>query len=260
MQGLADMFKADVRRQVSFWVQLGYVDIASRYRRSVLGAFWIVLVNGLTIITIGLVYSSLFGMKLDSYFPFLVVGYIFWLWISSSLLEMTSALTAYRFILINNAVSPIAVFSRVFARNLLILMHNIPIVLVVLAVYGPSYGPSLLLILPNFMLVCLLLFMGAGMLAFVAARYQDIQHLITASVGVLLLITPIIWSPDILTERAYIAAINPLTHVVELLRAPLLGGIPSMLNYAVFLGLLLLCLVGFFQTYKRCATRFMFWI
>lgn len=247
-------------KQIRFWIQLGGVDIASRYRRSVLGAFWIVLVNSLTIIAIGIVYSSLFGINLATYFPFFVVGYIFWLWISSSIVEMSSALTSYRYILVNNAVTPMAVFARIFARNLLIFLHNLPIILVVLAIYGPDYDWRVLIFIPNFLIVSVLLLAGTGMLTFFAARYQDIQHLITASIGVLFLITPIIWSPDILTERAYIASINPLTHVMELLRAPLLGGMPTQLNYVVCLVLLVLCLFGFVRTYTRCQKLFMFWI
>ena len=247
-------------KQIAFWVQLGGIDIASRYRRSFLGAFWIVLVNSLTIIAIRLVYSSLFGIELQSYFPFLVVGYIFWLWISASLLEMTSSLTAYRYILINNAVDPIAVFARVFARNIIILLHNIPILVVVLALYSPELSLRVLLIVPNFFFVGSIIFLGSGMMSFFAARYQDVQHLITASIGVLFLITPIIWSPEILTERAYIASINPLTHVISLLRAPLLGQVPEPLNYIVCLVLLVLFSFGFFQTYKNYHRRYMFWI
>lgn len=247
-------------KQIGFWIQLGGIDIASRYRRSFLGAFWIVLVNSLTIIAIGLVYSSLFGIELQSYFPFLVVGYIFWLWISASLLEMTSSLTAYRYILINNAVDPIAVFARVYARNLIILVHNIPILIVVLALYGPELSLINFLVLPNFLIIGSVIFLGSGMLAFFAARFQDVQHLITASIGVLFLITPIIWSPEILTERAYIASVNPLTHVIELLRAPLLGRVPKALNYFVCVGLLAILFFGFSQTYKLYHRRYMFWI
>lgn len=249
-----------ILQQVRFWIQLGGTDIASRYRRSVLGAFWIVLINSLTIIAIGVVYSSLFGMEIATYFPFLVVGYIFWLWMSATLTEMTSALSAYRYILINNAVEPTAVFSRIFARNFLILLHNLPIVVTVLLLYGSSHGFEALLFFPNFCLVAAIIFFGSGILAFIAARYQDFQHLIVASVGVLFLITPIIWSPDILTERAYIASINPLTHMMELLRAPLLGGAPNGVNYAVCLILLALSVIGFVQMHRRCRTQFMFWI
>lgn len=260
MRVTQDLISQGTLRQILFWIQLGGVDIASRYRRSVLGPFWILLVNSITIIAIGVVYSSLFGMQLDTYFPFLVVGYIFWLWISGLMVEMTSAFSAYRYILINNAVTPMAVLARVFARNLLIFIHNLPVILIVLVFYGPHYSWQVLLVIPNFLLIAATLFAGTGALAFLAARYQDMQHLITASIGVFFLVTPIIWSPDVLTERAYIASINPLSHVMELLRTPLLGGMPNTVNYVVCLGLFVVCAIAFMQSYMRCHTRYIFWI
>lgn len=247
-------------QQIRFWIQLGSEDIASRYRRAALGVFWIVLINSLTITVIGFVYSSRFGLQLEKYFPFLVVGYIIWLWISATLIEMSTALKTYRHIVINHSVTPLAVFTRIFARNLLIFAHNLPIVIVVLWIYGPSRSWHIILTIPNFLLVSILLFTSTGILAFFSARYQDIEHMITASVGPLFLITPIIWSPAILTDRAYIAFINPLTHVVELLRSPLLGTLPSTLNYGVCIGLFLLSLVGFVWAYRSCHTRYIFWV
>ena len=253
--------KADSRlRQIYFWIQLGSEDIVSRYRRSILGVFWIVMVNSLTIMAIGFVYSALFGVNLEDYFPFLVVGYIIWIWISNTLIEMSTSLKSYRYIFINHVVMPISILSRVFARNLIIFFHNLPIIVVVLWIYGPSYSWNTLLIIPNFLLVIIFLFTGTGIIAFFSARYQDIQHLIAASVGVLFLITPIIWSPEILTERSYIASLNPFTHVVEILRAPLLGILPNTLNYVVCFGLLLLSVAGFVRTYRSCHQQYIFWV
>lgn len=253
--------QADSRlRQIYFWIQLGSEDIASRYRRSILGVFWIVMVNSLTIVAIGFVYSALFGVSLEDYFPFLVIGYIIWIWISNTLIETSTSLKSYRYIFINHIVMPISVFSRVFARNFIIFLHNLPIIFIVLWIYGPSFNWNTLLIVPNFLLVIIFLFTGTGIIAFFSARYQDIQHLIAASVGVLFLITPIIWSPEILTERSYIASLNPLTHVVEILRAPLLGMLPNTLNYGVCFGLLLLSVIGFVRTYRSYHQQYIFWV
>ncbi|MCP4124417.1 MAG: ABC transporter permease [Bacteroidetes bacterium] len=249
-----------VIKQLRFWTKLGWLDIVSRYRATVLGVFWILLVNGMTVIAIGFVYSSLFGLKLSEYFPYLVVGYIIWLWISGSLVEISSSLTAYRFILHSHAVYPISVIVRVFVRNIIILLHNIPIIAGVLLLYGPSYGAELLLVIPGIILVSVFLISTSGISAFMCARFNDIQMLITAIVGILFLITPIIWSPDILTERAYIATLNPLTHVLDVLRKPLLGEVPNGLNYFVMFTLAGLSLALFIVVYRMYFKRYVFWL
>lgn len=247
-------------RQMLFWVRLGWYDILSRYRSTVLGVFWIVLVNGLTVLAIGFVYGSLFGLDLADYFPYLTVGYIAWLWISTSIIEMSSSFTSYRFILYNHAVYPTSVIARIFARNFIVLLHNAPIVILVLLLYGRGFGWEALLFLPGLALVSVFLIAGSGTLAFFCARFHDVQMIITAVVGVLFLITPIIWSADILVERGYIATFNPLTHVLDVLRKPLLGEIPSDINYAVAIILAAVAAAAFTLCYRAFRKRYIFWL
>ena len=65
------------------WVVLGWNDIRQRYRRSVLGPFWITLSMGIFILMLGIIYSRLFHTPIGTYLPFLSVGYIIWGFISS---------------------------------------------------------------------------------------------------------------------------------------------------------------------------------
>jgi lipopolysaccharide transport system permease protein len=72
--------------------------------------------------------------------------------------------------------------------------------------------------------------------------------------------TPIMYLRESLGESAWIADINPLYHLLELVRAPLLGGPPSMLSWEVAIatavvgtGLALALLV-------RTSRRLVFWV
>src|SRR5579862_3228594 len=60
------------------WGIMGWDDIRQRYRRSVLGPFWITLSTGIFILLLGVIYSRLFHMELQHYMPYLSVGYIVW--------------------------------------------------------------------------------------------------------------------------------------------------------------------------------------
>ena len=247
-------------RQIFLWVILGWYDILARYRSTTLGILWIVIINAMTVFAIGFVFASLFGIELYNYFPYLGTGYIFWIFISSSIVELSGSLTSYRFILHSHAVIPMSVLIRVLVRNLVILLHNLPIIIALLVLYSNNPWPQALLFMPNFLLVTIIMLSGCGFLAFACARFRDIQMLINAAVGVLFLITPIIWSPEILTERAYIAYLNPLTHILDILRKPLLGEIPSLWNYGMSLGIAFICIVLFFLTYQYSKKKYIFWL
>ena len=66
------------------WGIMGWDDIRQRYRRSVLGPFWITLSMGIFILLLGIIYSRLFHIELQHYMPYLTVGYIVWGFMSAT--------------------------------------------------------------------------------------------------------------------------------------------------------------------------------
>ena len=50
-------------RRYDLWMALGWNDVLGRYRRSVLGPFWITISMGITLAAMGPLYGSLFGNK-----------------------------------------------------------------------------------------------------------------------------------------------------------------------------------------------------
>ena len=64
-----------------------------------------------------------------------------------------------------------------------------------------------------------------------------------------MLITPIFWPPDSLagSHRLIFVETNPLYHMIELVREPLLGKVPGITSYAV---VLLISGCGWAMTYR----------
>ena len=59
------------------------------------------------------------------------------------------------------------------------------------------------------------------------ARFRDIQQLVGTLLQISLFLTPIFWSPDQLSGRtALLAALNPMYHLIAIIREPLLGQAP----------------------------------
>jgi hypothetical protein len=69
------------------WLHLGWQDIKQRYRRSVLGPFWITIATGATAVAMGLLYSKLFKLPLAEHLPYVTLGLIVWNLINASILE-----------------------------------------------------------------------------------------------------------------------------------------------------------------------------
>src|SRR5579862_3521855 len=76
------------------WLVLAYQDVRLRYRRSVLGPFWITISMAITVYSMGYLYGHLFHTDLQSYFPFLVAGMLSWALISSQITDLAEAFSS----------------------------------------------------------------------------------------------------------------------------------------------------------------------
>ena len=75
------------------WFHLSWMDIKQRYRRSILGPFWITISMGVMIGAMGPVYAMLFNQPVTAYFQYLAVSFRVWSLVSGQIIE---SCTTYR--------------------------------------------------------------------------------------------------------------------------------------------------------------------
>ena len=213
------------------WITIGLHDLRQRYRRSMLGPFWITLSMGIMIAALGLLYGKIFRLDLKDYLPYLSCGFIIWAFISGLILDgCKSFIDSSR--MIRQMAVPLStyVFQAVWI-NLLVLFHNIWIYFIIALIFGVNPGWQVLLILPA---IAILSLNGVALAIFfglLSARFRDIPLIVASVIQVMFFITPVIWKPDMLQGRALVLDLNPFYHMVEIFRGPLLGYLPSMENW-----------------------------
>src|SRR3979411_3131263 len=69
------------------WIRLGWNDILQRYRRSLLGPFWLTASMAIMIISLGILYAELFKENIRDFLPFLCTGLLVWNYASGFLTE-----------------------------------------------------------------------------------------------------------------------------------------------------------------------------
>lgn len=243
-------------------MMLGWQDIRQRYRRSVLGPFWLTLSMGVMIGTIGVVFSQILSASIDQFIPFLSAGLILWGTIST---VVTEACTAFIFSegVIKQLPLPLSVHMfRMIWRNIIILAHNIVILPLVFLVVGKPFSLVALVSIPGFLLAAVNLSWISFLLGIICTRYRDFPQIIGSLLQIVFYLTPIIWMPDLLPQRAslYLLDINPAYHLLEIIRAPLLGQFPTALNWGVAS---FSAIVGWLITlsfYNRYKHRIAYWL
>ncbi|VWD30830.1 ABC transporter permease [Burkholderia contaminans] len=231
---------ADLKQSIAswrLWTLLGWLEIRQRYARSRLGPFWLTISMGVMISSLGVVYGTLFGQKLSEYLPYLASSIVLWGLFSQTVQDGSVAYINSSSYIRQMATPKLIYILQVVWRNLIVLAHNFVIIIALLLIFGVKSWETLPMFIPGlvlFILNALWIAMVAGLLS---ARFRDLPQIIGALLQVAFYVTPIIFRPDALTRFAFIVEWNPLAYLIDVVRGPLIGHMPSALTWGVVIGM-----------------------
>lgn len=232
---------------------LAWHDVVSRYRGSILGPFWITLSMGLMVLGIGFLYAQLFRIPINEFIPFVALGIVFFGVISNTVNEGCETFIRASSMLSQTALPMFTFVWRTVLRNLINLAHHLVIIVAVIAVFGYWRVMNL----PLFAVGLLLLLLNAGWLSMlvgiISARFRDVPQLVMSVMQFAIFMTPVFWTPQSFPERHAFLTLNPFYHMLDAVRAPLLGTPVDGLSYLV---LILMVVFGWILTFGLfAATR-----
>jgi len=250
----------DGLRMHRVWMMLARMDIRQRYRRSILGPFWITITMIIWILAIGPLYSKLLGLGSREFIPYLAMGIITWGLISGLILDGAAA-----FVGAENLVRAVRLpytvhVLRAIQRNLIIFLHNLLAFVPFMVWLGIRPQLHWLWAIPGVALILLAAVPTAFLLGTLSARYRDLQQMIASIVQLAFFMTPIFWKRELLGEHTWVADFNPFQQLLEVVRAPVVEGLPPLATYgrvALLLAALYLVSIPFFTRYRR---RLAFWV
>ncbi|MDB5809351.1 MAG: type transporter [Betaproteobacteria bacterium] len=242
------------------WPTLAWQEIKQRYRRSVLGPFWLTISTALFVAGMGPLYGVLMSQREDEYIYSLAIGFIVWFYIASLITE-----GCHTFIAADGFVKqtrlPLTVHAmRVVWRNLIVLAHNLVILIPVWAWYQPHLNWSLLSAPFAILIIAVNGIWISLLLGLLSARFRDVPQIVSGLLQLFFFITPILWRSEMLTTYQWILDWNPFFHLIELVRAPLSGRplpVDSWINVSIMSfagwGLALAC-------FARYRARIAYWL
>lgn len=242
------------------WLVMGWDDIRQRYRRSVLGPFWITLSMGVFILILGVIYSRLFHTALENYIPFLTAGYITWGLISTTTNESCNVFLENSRI-IKQIKLPYATYvMRVLWRNFIVYMHTIVIYIPVAIYFRVEPTPMTLYVIPGLFLLVVNQIWVTVVLGILSTRYRDIQPIVITAIQLAMFATPIMWMTGSAANLELVANMNPIYHMIELVRAPLLGTAPELRSWLVAGGMAVVGWAAASALMVRAARRIVYWL
>jgi ABC-type polysaccharide/polyol phosphate export permease len=215
------------------------------------------------VFTVGFLWAALFGQPVSTYMPYLCSGLIVWTLISAIANEGGTVFTSNQSLLTTLRMPLSLLVTTMIWRNLIVFVHNLGVFAVVALLWKVSINWNTLLFIPGLVLLALNgVWMGL-LVGMIATRLRDIPQLITGILQILMFLTPVMWSRDTLKGRelaGYIIDFNPLTHLVEVVRTPLLGGQPRLLSWVVAAALIFVGGAGTLILFSRFRQRVAYWL
>jgi lipopolysaccharide transport system permease protein len=242
------------------WSMLGWADIRQRYRRAIIGPFWISLSMGAMVGGMGVVYGALFHQPLDTFLPFLAGGFTAWFLISTTIGDGATAFVQAEGLIKQGGLPLSLHLFRVVWRNLVIYLHNLVVILVLYGVFGFADLGSLAQLVPGSLLVTLNLTWMILIIGPLCTRFRDMAPIVANLLQLLFFVTPIVFQARALAHMPWVAEWNPFFYLVEAIRAPLLG---QGLGLGGVAALLLLATGGWaiaVPFFARVRARVPFWL
>ncbi|MCG1041758.1 ABC transporter permease [Mycetohabitans sp. B8] len=251
----------DTAKAPHLWGLLAWYDIKQRYRRSVLGPLWMTLSTGILIATLGAVWSLIFNMKIHEYLPFYAVGQVIWSFYSTQINESCVGFTQFEGVMKQTRLPVPSYILRLVMRNLIILAHNFLVVVVVISFVGPGWSWTALVAIPGLLLATTAIYFASLCVAIPCTRFRDLQPVVQNLMMIGFYVTPILWQPKTLGDRfLWLVNLNPATHLISVVRDPLLGTLPTLQSWAWVLGAIVFFAVMASLLLSRYRHRIAYWL
>lgn len=242
------------------WVRLGWNDILQRYRRSLLGPFWLTASMAIMVVSLGVLYSELFNTPIHDFLPFLCVGLLVWTLLASFVTEGGTLFTgAESYIKQIRLPYSVYVYRSTWSK-FVIFIHNFVIYFGVLLYFQLWPGVTALWAIPGLLLVILNGSLINLCIGIVSARFRDIPQVVNSAIQIIFFVTPIFWKPELLKSRTFIVDFNPFFHLIEIVRAPLLGNMPGIKSYLAVLLITAVNLAIAGALFSRFRARIAYWV
>lgn len=211
-----------------FLLHLVNWDIKYKFRRSKLGIIWTVLQPFLLTLIIALVFGYVFDQEMTTYAPYILSGVLVWDIISAAIIGNGSSFLAAE-TYIRQFAHPITLYPLRAA-----MVSVITFIIATIGLFtwiGFVYPENIPIALISLPLTAMIYFLMAWALSIISShinvRYRDYPYVMQLVMQFLWYMSPVFFKEEMFESNALLHSfflVNPITHVLMLIREPFLSG------------------------------------
>tara|TARA_Y100001968_G_scaffold328490_1_gene375765 strand:- start:1763 stop:2542 length:780 start_codon:yes stop_codon:yes gene_type:complete len=217
----------------------------ARFAKTTLGSFWLGLSNLLSILTLGLVYGTVFSVEnFSSYFIYLGFGLVIWNTISSAISNSPQLFLHNSSNIKNMNIKPIFYTLEEWSFQLQTFFQSFILVFIVFIFLDNSLLSNMILNawLP-FLNLFIFIYWFPVLVCLISVRFTDVAQLVPIVLQLVFLISPILYRKESLGSLSWIANINFIYQILDPIRTSIINGyvdlkISSLILLSNFTGLI----------------------
>ncbi len=245
------------------FVYLAYFNFLLKYRRTIIGPFWLLISPLIFIFLLGSLFARISSIDENVFIPHLAIGLITWTMISGFIVESTIIFQKNRSHLLQSNVLLQDIIISSITFILMQFLHQLLIIIMVLVYYDVQLTIYSLVSILGILFLITNGYWLSIVFGFIGARYRDLNEITQASMRIFMLATPIIWMPSEAGRGGALGpylTFNPFYHFLEIVRAPLLNQTISLLSWAVVIGITIAGFAFAYFFYNRYHKQLPLWV
>jgi lipopolysaccharide transport system permease protein len=222
-------------------------DFSLRYKQSVLGLLWSMVVPLAQLLVLVFLFQSVVPLNIDAYPAFVFTALLPWTWFSTSISSACHLFATNRDLVRRPNFSPLLLTLINALSNLLTYFAAIPLLVLMLIYYNIALTPALLF-LPIVMMLQALFIIGLSMIvATLNVFYRDVQHIVNVILTLLFYLTPVFYRSEAVAERYHLLyTFSPFAVIIQGYRAIFFYGVAPSWGSLLFMTMssIFICLLG----------------
>jgi lipopolysaccharide transport system permease protein len=254
-RGLA-LNEAYARRELLYFLILR--DIKVRYKQTVLGVAWAVLVPVVQVVIFSVIFGHFAAIKPDGDYPyplFVLAGLVPWTFFSQSVTQAGQSLVNQQQMLTKVYFPRLFVPTGVVGGCFVDFAISFVVYAVAIAWYGflPSWQ---VIFVPILALLTIIATLGTVyLLSALTVTYRDFRHIVPVLVQSLMYLSPVIYPVDLVpVQYRWLMGLNPLSGLIDGFRSAILGkpwDVPTLLTAVASAFALLFIGAWYFRATER---------
>jgi ABC-type polysaccharide/polyol phosphate export permease len=257
----------------SFWIDLkegcsqprlvrllAWRSLAKTYDRTSIGIWWIPLDVLFHFLTIGLVLSLVLGGD-GRYLPYFAPSFALWRIFTQSTIRGADLWNRSENLLRNFPLPKSLFLLQECGRSFYLFLLKFPVAIIIALTTGAFLTINIFFLPFGAILFLLNLSWIIVLFSLIGGRFPDFHRFLPSVMYALYIGSPILWQPERLGDKyQFVAQLNPIFHLMEVVRRPILGESPTTLSWSVVIILALAGWLVTFQALVRTHKEIVLWL